>query len=176
MTVPKGSAYEIVDQIQSETRRLKIIHVGAGASGLLTAYKAERMLENYELVCYEKYYPLHKFLTRKYTNLLMGIQRLVVLGGRIDIQVGNLQLARSTAKAQFWGCSCDVPAHIYTYSFEPNPEWSGFYSFSSEIQEYFVKFYEKYKLQPYIRLNTTVNEATWNEEQGKCRRRMPLET
>ena len=61
MTVPKGSAYEIVDHVQSETRRLKIIHVGAGASGLLTAYKAERMLENYELVCYEKYYPLHKF-------------------------------------------------------------------------------------------------------------------
>ena len=62
-----------------------------------------------------------------------------------------------------------MPAHIYTYSFEPNPEWSGFYSFSNEIQAYFVKFYEKYKLQPYVQLNTTVIEAIWNDEQGKCR-------
>ncbi|RKK92584.1 hypothetical protein BFJ70_g17768 [Fusarium oxysporum] len=41
-------------QAHSKPRKLKIIHVGAGASGLLTAYKAERMLQNYELVCYDK--------------------------------------------------------------------------------------------------------------------------
>jgi hypothetical protein len=54
MVIPNSDDYDIVDQSQSEPRRLKIIHVGAGASGLLAAYKAERMLENYELICYEK--------------------------------------------------------------------------------------------------------------------------
>ena len=33
---------------------VRVIHIGAGASGLLTAYKARKLLKNYELVCYEK--------------------------------------------------------------------------------------------------------------------------
>lgn len=49
-----NAVYQILDQVQCEPRHLKIIHVGAGASGLLAAYKAERMLENYELICYDK--------------------------------------------------------------------------------------------------------------------------
>ena len=47
--------YEIPDQYHSQPRNIKIIHVGAGASGLLLAYKAQRQLHNYELICYEKY-------------------------------------------------------------------------------------------------------------------------
>jgi len=54
MASSRDGTYDILDQVQSSPRRLKIIHVGAGASGLLAAYKAERMLENYELICYEK--------------------------------------------------------------------------------------------------------------------------
>lgn len=46
--------FKMSTQAHSKPRKLKIIHVGAGASGLLTAYKAERMLQNYELVCYDK--------------------------------------------------------------------------------------------------------------------------
>ncbi|KAF5692407.1 monooxygenase [Fusarium denticulatum] len=41
-------------QAHSKPRKLRIIHVGAGASGLMTAYKAERTLQNYELVLYDK--------------------------------------------------------------------------------------------------------------------------
>jgi hypothetical protein len=48
------SKYTISEAHHSFERRLRIIHVGAGASGLLTAYKARWMLENYELICYEK--------------------------------------------------------------------------------------------------------------------------
>jgi cation diffusion facilitator CzcD-associated flavoprotein CzcO len=39
---------------QCTPQPLKIIHVGAGASGLVFAHKAEKALKNYELVCYEK--------------------------------------------------------------------------------------------------------------------------
>lgn len=42
------------DQWHSQPRKLRIIHVGAGATGLCTAYKMERQLTDYELVCYEK--------------------------------------------------------------------------------------------------------------------------
>lgn len=39
---------------QCSPQPLKIIHVGAGAAGLLFAHKAEKKLQNYELICYEK--------------------------------------------------------------------------------------------------------------------------
>jgi hypothetical protein len=47
--------YKALSQYHSQPRKLKIIYVGAGASGLLLAYRAQRQLRNYELICYEKY-------------------------------------------------------------------------------------------------------------------------
>lgn len=44
----------LVNQWHSQPRKLRIIHVGAGATGLCTAFKMERQLTDYELVCYEK--------------------------------------------------------------------------------------------------------------------------
>ncbi len=35
------------------------------------------------------------------------------------------------------GISCDVPSHLYSYSFAPHPEWSRRFSPGSEIQAYF---------------------------------------
>lgn len=57
--------YEPLDQYHSQPRKLKIIHVGAGASGLLLAYKAERQLRNYSLICYEKYVSRPSYLTAR---------------------------------------------------------------------------------------------------------------
>ena len=34
------------------------------------------------------------------------------------------------------GCACDVPSHLYSYSFYPNPAWSRNYSRQREILEY----------------------------------------
>ena len=35
------------------------------------------------------------------------------------------------------GISCDVPSHLYSYSFEPNPDWTHRFAPGSEIQAYF---------------------------------------
>lgn len=67
------------------------------------------------------------------------------------------------------GCACDIPAHVYTYSFQPHTEWSGFYAGSDEIEKYFEKFHDQHKLAPYIRLNTEVLSATWLEDVGECK-------
>ena len=46
--------YRISEQTLYTKRQLRIVCVGAGASGLQLAYKAERILENVELQIYEK--------------------------------------------------------------------------------------------------------------------------
>src|SRR5690349_11732663 len=48
------------------------------------------------------------------------------------------------------GAECDVPAHLYSYSFEPNPDWSHVYAPRREIQQYLVRFAEKSGLLPHI--------------------------
>lgn len=63
----------------------------------------------------------------------------------------------------------DRPAHAYTYTFEPNPNWSSFYAQSAEIKKYFEDFADKYELRPWVQLNTRVLSATWIEENGICR-------
>lgn len=67
------------------------------------------------------------------------------------------------------GCACDVPAHIYTYSFEPNTEWSSYYAGSSEIHDYFIRFARKYDLEKYVQLRTRVLGAVWDADKGKCK-------
>lgn len=51
---PPPPQIDIVDQVHSKPDHIKIIHVGAGASGLLMAYKAKKMLKDFELILYEK--------------------------------------------------------------------------------------------------------------------------
>ena len=46
--------YKIKEQWHSQRRHLRVIHVGAGAAGLLMAYKMQQNFEDYSLVCYEK--------------------------------------------------------------------------------------------------------------------------
>lgn len=44
----------LLNQWHSQPRKLRIVHVGAGATGLCAAFKMERQLTDYELVLYEK--------------------------------------------------------------------------------------------------------------------------
>ena len=41
------------------------------------------------------------------------------------------------------GLACDVPAHSYTYSFEPNPDWSQVFAPGPEIRAYFENVAQK---------------------------------
>src|SRR5215510_3070390 len=55
------------------------------------------------------------------------------------------------------GLSCDVPSHIYSYSFEPNPEWTHRFSPGAEIREYFEAVARKYGVLPRIRFGEEVS-------------------
>jgi cation diffusion facilitator CzcD-associated flavoprotein CzcO len=60
------------------------------------------------------------------------------------------------------GCTCDIPSHIYSYSFAPNPGWSRSFSRQPEILAYLSQVADRYRLPGHIRLETEVREARWD--------------
>jgi cyclohexanone monooxygenase len=61
------------------------------------------------------------------------------------------------------GAACDVPSHLYSYSFELNPNWSRSFSPQPEIQAYLRGVAEKYNVNERCLFNTDVTLAAWNE-------------
>jgi cation diffusion facilitator CzcD-associated flavoprotein CzcO len=64
------------------------------------------------------------------------------------------------------GAACDVPSHVYSFSFEPNPDWSRAFSESAEIQAYLLRVVEKWGLREHLRLDTEIAEARFDEAAG----------
>ncbi|EUA15304.1 pyridine nucleotide-disulfide oxidoreductase family protein [Mycobacterium kansasii 732] len=63
----------------------------------------------------------------------------------------------------FPGAACDVPSHLYSYSFAPNPRWSKTYANQPEILAYLEKVAADYGLQAQLRPNTAVITARWSD-------------
>ena len=83
----------------------------------------------------------------------------------------NSGVAGTWFENRYPGCSCDVPAHSYTFSFEPKPDWSTFYAYAPEIKSYFEGFAKKHDLMPNVKLNSRVKSATWNRGGRQVQRR-----
>jgi cation diffusion facilitator CzcD-associated flavoprotein CzcO len=64
------------------------------------------------------------------------------------------------------GCACDVPSHLYCFSFDLNPEWNRMYADQTEIWKYLKSCANRYGLLPHIRLRTRLRGATWDEAKG----------
>jgi len=69
------------------------------------------------------------------------------------------------------GAGCDVPSHLYCFSFEPNPSWSRKFSLQPEIQDYLDHCALKYGLLKHIRFRTEIASASFDEAQGVWRMR-----
>ncbi len=62
------------------------------------------------------------------------------------------------------GCACDVPSHLYSFSFALNPSWSQTYSPQPEIDAYLKRCADEYGIRPHVRLNTEVTDAAYDED------------
>src|SRR4026208_2327506 len=62
------------------------------------------------------------------------------------------------------GCACDVPSHLYSFSFAPNPDWSRTYSRQPEIHAYPRRVVDDFGIAAKIRLNCDVQHARWDGE------------
>ena len=61
------------------------------------------------------------------------------------------------------GVACDVPAHLYCYSFATNPDWSQMFAPGEEIQAYFEKVANDYGVAPLIRFEEAVTALKYSE-------------
>jgi hypothetical protein len=87
----KGTpAYTVDEKPIGTPRPIRVIAIGAGASGLNFARQIEQHMPNVDLTIYEK----------------------------------NADVGGTWFENRYPGCACDIPAHNYQFTWEPNPNWS----------------------------------------------------
>jgi cation diffusion facilitator CzcD-associated flavoprotein CzcO len=62
------------------------------------------------------------------------------------------------------GCRCDVPSHLYSFSFAPNPDWTETYSPQPEIQAYLRDTAERFGVVERVRFGHELQRATWDAQ------------
>ncbi|MFF3323170.1 flavin-containing monooxygenase [Streptomyces sp. NPDC002889] len=62
------------------------------------------------------------------------------------------------------GCACDVPSHLYSFSFAPNPDWPRTFSGQEHIRAYLEHVTDTFGLRPHLRLNHEVLMMRWDTE------------
>lgn len=97
------------------------------------------------------------------------IQHQYKLGDQIQhvIYEKNPDIGGTWYENRYPGLVCDIPAHIYVFTWEPNPDWSSFYASGPEIFAYIKRTAAKYNLTKDVQLNSKVISAKWNEVDGK---------
>lgn len=113
---------------ESPASELRVIVVGAGMSGILSAIRLhEEGIENY--VVYEK----------------------------ADKPGGTWR------ENTYAGVACDVPSHLYSYSFALNPDWSHRFAPGSEIQAYLEKVAREHEVESRIRTGAEITRCAFEE-------------
>ncbi|MER8067242.1 NAD(P)/FAD-dependent oxidoreductase [Streptomyces sp. NPDC094034] len=62
------------------------------------------------------------------------------------------------------GCACDVPSHLYSFSFAPNPDWPRTFSGQRHIRAYLEHVADTFGLRPHLRLNHEVRLMRWDND------------
>jgi cation diffusion facilitator CzcD-associated flavoprotein CzcO len=65
------------------------------------------------------------------------------------------------------GAACDVPSHLYEFSFAPNPRWSRRYAPQAEIQAYLEDVARRHGVLDRVRTGTEVQNARWDSDQAR---------
>lgn len=88
--------------------------------------------------------------------LRAGIARFLILEKGED--VGGVWRDNS-----YPGAACDVPSHLYSFSFAPNPGWSHTFATQPEIHAYLRDCAERFGVLPHIHFRNALSEARFDE-------------
>lgn len=86
----------------------------------------------------------------------LGERDLVILERKAD--VGGTWWANT-----YPGAQCDIPSHLYSFSFAPNPNWTRTYPLQPELSTYLRDVARRFGLYDRIRTNTTVTALHWDD-------------
>src|SRR4051794_9568439 len=67
------------------------------------------------------------------------------------------------------GAGCDVPSHLYSFSFVPKSDWTRKFPGQAEILDYLEECADRFGLRPHIRFGTEITAATFDEAAGRWR-------
>jgi cation diffusion facilitator CzcD-associated flavoprotein CzcO len=65
------------------------------------------------------------------------------------------------------GAACDVPSHLYSFSFAPNPDWTRSFSPQGEIQAYLRRCATDFGILPHVRFEEEVTSADWDDDRQR---------
>jgi cation diffusion facilitator CzcD-associated flavoprotein CzcO len=99
-------------------------------------------------------------------GICMGIRLKQAGIDDFEILEKNAGVGGTWYQNRYPGCACDIPAPLYSYSFELNPNWSGPYPPQPEILAYLERCAEKYGILPHCRFEDAVLRAVWDEGPG----------
>ncbi|MFF3768045.1 flavin-containing monooxygenase [Streptomyces sp. NPDC001922] len=60
------------------------------------------------------------------------------------------------------GCACDVPSHLYSFSFAPDPQWPRSFSGQPHIRAYLERVADTFGLRPHLRFDSEVLAMRWD--------------
>ncbi|MFI5584932.1 flavin-containing monooxygenase [Amycolatopsis sp. NPDC051758] len=99
------------------------------------------------------------------------------LGQAIQLEKAGIRdyviLEKATEVGGTWrdnsypGCACDVQSHMYSFSYEQNPDWSRSFSPQPEIFDYLKGVADKYRLREKIRFGVELTGAHWDEQERR---------
>ncbi|KAG5981359.1 hypothetical protein E4U55_003015 [Claviceps digitariae] len=123
----------LINRHADEPRKLRVAVIGAGLSGIIAGVLLPAKVPGIELTIFEK-----------------------------NPDVVSLAQGGAWFENIYPGARCDVPAHVYQTSFEPNTQWSEVYAQGQEIRQYWSRMAKKYKLDQYLRLSQRVEHLSWD--------------
>ncbi len=99
----------------------------------------------------------------------VGAAVLLVRAGYRDVTIFERgeRVGGVWAHNTYPGAACDVPSHLYEFSFEPNPRWSRRYATQAEIQQYIEAVAARHGVLERVRTGTEVTRAQWDEQRAK---------
>ncbi|MFJ6985010.1 MULTISPECIES: flavin-containing monooxygenase [unclassified Streptomyces] len=62
------------------------------------------------------------------------------------------------------GCACDVPSHLYSFSFAPHPDWPRTFSGQEHIRAYLEHVADVFGLRPHLRFDAEVKRMAWDAD------------
>ncbi|HEY6001512.1 MAG TPA: NAD(P)/FAD-dependent oxidoreductase, partial [Anaeromyxobacter sp.] len=70
------------------------------------------------------------------------------------------------------GCACDIPSHLYSFSFAPKRDWTRVYAPQPEIREYLERCADALDVRRHVRFGREVVAAEWDERRAAWSVRM----